>query len=118
MSGNTNILKSVNSSKLLLSIVCGSLHDFHFEYYVLPIKIGYCSASRDFHSMSLLPVLKTHNIVQYWVQCRVEVVEESRDMKKIFIDCPEKLAMLEVDIDKTLGMKWCPTQEESNNNSR
>ena len=77
-----------------------------------------CSCSLNMHfNKIVLPVFEAHNIVKDGVEGTVQVVEESRDMKKIFIDCPEELCMFEVDIDKTLGVEWSPADEESNHHS-
>lgn len=65
-----------------------------------------------------MSVFEAHDIVENRVQGRVEVVKESRNMEEILVDCPEELAMLAVNIDKTLSMKRSPAEEKSQNHSR
>ena len=40
-------------------------------------------------TISPLPVFKTHDIVEDRIERSAEVVEEARDMEKIFVDKPE-----------------------------
>ena len=65
----------------------------------------------------VLPVFEAHDIVENRVQGRVEVVKESGNMKEILVDCSKELAMLAVNINKTLSMKRCPAEEKSQNHS-
>ena len=63
-----------------------------------------------------LPVFKTHDIVEDRIECSAEVVEEARDMEKIFIDKPEEFCFFKVDKCEALGMEGSPADEEGNNN--
>ena len=67
-------------------------------------------------SMSTLPVFKTHDIVEDRIERSAEIVEEARDMEKIFVDKPEEFSFFKVDKCEALGMEWSPTDEEGHNN--
>jgi hypothetical protein len=68
------------------------------------------------NSISPIPVFKTHDIVEDRIKCSTEVVEEARDMEKIFIDKPEEFSFFKVDECEALGMEGSPADEEGNYN--
>ena len=55
------------------------------------------------------PVFEAHYIVQDWIQCGAEVVEEARYVEKIFVDKPEHFCFFKVDKCEALGMEGSPT---------
>ena len=63
-----------------------------------------------------LPVFKTHDIVEDRIKRSAEVVEEARDMEKIFVDKPEEFSFFKVDKCEALGMEGSPADKEGNNN--
>ena len=62
-----------------------------------------------------LPVFKTHDIVEDRIERSAEIVEEARDMEKIFVDKPEEFSFFKVDKCEALGMEGSPADEEGNN---
>ena len=66
--------------------------------------------------MPLLPVLKTHDIVEDRIERSAEVVEEARDMEKIFIDKSKEFGFFKVDKCEALGMEGSPADEKCNYN--
>ena len=63
-----------------------------------------------------MPVFQTHDVVENGIKRGTEIVEEARDMEKIFVNSTEEFILFEVYKCKALCMEWSPADEESNNN--
>ena len=57
-------------------------------------------------------VLERHQIVEDGVDGGGEVVEESGDVVKVFVDGSDDHGFFEVDVGETLGVEWGPAKEE------
>ena len=63
-----------------------------------------------------LSVFGRHNVIQNGIDGRRDVITDARDVHQVLINRSENVGLFEINVTKTLCVKWGPTQKKCDDN--